>query len=836
MKNIKLAQTILGSNAHTAAAQNEHRVVPVSTLVVFDDRVTDLDLLNQALLPGSIGFTIRANADGLETITQLLAATGAKYLAIVAHGEPGVVHLGKTTLKIEQLQAQAQLLSEWDVESIALYSCEVAQGDLGRDFIYQLSELTGATVAAAATKTGCAALGGSWDLTVTTGKITAPMLFAAEILNTYRAVLGLNLGPAISYSVGPGPISVAIGINSDGTSKIVTANSKDDTVSILVSNPIGGFYPYSGYVVGKFPFAVATGDFNGDGNADIVSANLSDNTVTIIVNGDRGNYAVGFAPDALAIGDLNGDGKLDIVTSNLSDNTISVLVSNTFGGFNTSATPYNVGKTPQGVAIGDINRDGKLDIVVANSGSTANSVSVLIGDGSGRFPFGSDSYPVGRTPTGIALGDLNGDGRPDIVTANSGDTNISILLSDNTTTSGFYSPLTINVGKNPSSVAIGDIDGDGKLDVVTANSGDNTITLLRGNGFGSFNIPYNYTVGLNPYSVAIGDINGDGRPDIVTANSGDNTVTVLSNKSVVNNPRNDFNGDGKSDILWRNNDGSVALWQLNGSTATPKSIGALPAGWTTAGTGDFNGDGKTDILLRNTATGSVANWRMNGEAVIKATTIGTLTAGWSIAGTAYLYGDPRDINGDGTADILLTNTNGTVAEWRMNNSTVTEAKTIGTLSAGWSVAGTGDFNGDLKTDILLKNTNGTIAEWQMDGSTVLAGLVIGAVTPDWSIAGVADFNGDGKADLLFRNTNGNVAEWQIDGSTVTSTKIIGSSTPDWKISGTGDYNGDGKADILWRNDGGGVATWQLDGNNILAAGATSIPSAATSWNIAAPIL
>jgi Domain of unknown function (DUF4347) len=208
MKNIKLAQTILGSNAHSAAvgaaAHSEHRVVPVSTLVVFDDRVSDLELLDRALLPGSIGFTIHANADGLETITDLLAATGAKYLAIVAHGEPGVVHLGKTTLKIEQLQAQAHRLQDWDVEEIALYSCEVAQGDRGRDFVYQLSELTGATVAAAATKTGNRAMGGSWDLAVTTGAIAAPELFDASILEGYPAVLAVSFG-ATSYSaVGSG--------------------------------------------------------------------------------------------------------------------------------------------------------------------------------------------------------------------------------------------------------------------------------------------------------------------------------------------------------------------------------------------------------------------------------------------------------------------------------------------------------------------------------------------------------------------------------------------------------------------------------------------------------
>jgi FG-GAP-like repeat len=329
------------------------------------------------------------------------------------------------------------------------------------------------------------------------------------------------------------------------------------------------------------------------------------------------------------------------------------------------------------------------------------------------------------------------------------------------------------------------------------NSGTNKITINASTGVGTF------AQNLLNYS----DISG--------------AATILPLTVPV---RNDFDGDGKSDILWRNTDGSLALWQMNGSTATPSSIGALPAGWTTAGTGDFNGDGKADMLLSN-ANGSVATWQMNGSKVSKGNIIGTLVAGWSIAGMG-------DFNGDGTNDVLMTNTNGTVAEWQIDNGTVTESKTIGKLTNGWSIAGAADFNGDGKTDILLKNTDGSIAEWQMNGS-VLAAQVIGAVTPDWTIAGTGDFNGDGKSDLLFRNTNGSVAEWQMNGSTVTATAVVGSSISDWKISGTGDYNGDGKADILWRNDNGGIAQWQMNGNTVLSAGLTSVQSD-SSWKIATP--
>jgi phosphodiesterase/alkaline phosphatase D-like protein len=292
--------------------------------------------------------------------------------------------------------------------------------------------------------------------------------------------------------------------------------------------------------------------------------------------------------------------------------------------------------------------------------------------------------------------------------------------------------------------------------------------------------------------------------------------------------RNDFNGDGKSDILWRNTDGSVATWSMNGSTPSAGSVGTLTAGWTIAGTGDFSGDKNADMLLSNT-DGRVATWQVSGSTVTAAKQLGTLSAGWSISGTG-------DFNGDGTSDVLLANTNGTVATWQVNNSAVTATKTLGTLGAGWSIAGTGDFNGDGTTDLLMTNTNGSIAQWQVNGSGVTAKSV-GALGTGWSIAGVGDFNGDGNADILFRNTNGSVAEWQMNGSTVISTGAIGSAPTDWKITGTGDFNGDKNADILWRNDLGGVAIWQMNGSTVLnAGGLTGNPIVATSWQIAAPIL
>jgi alkaline phosphatase len=302
-------------------------------------------------------------------------------------------------------------------------------------------------------------------------------------------------------------------------------------------------------------------------------------------------------------------------------------------------------------------------------------------------------------------------------------------------------------------------------------------------------------------------------------------ATVVPNTST----RNDFNGDGKSDILWRNTDGSVATWTMNGSTPTAGSVGALAAGWTIAGTGDFSGDKKADVLLTNT-NGSVSTWAMNGSTVATAKQLGTLGAGWSIAGTG-------DFNGDGTSDVLFKHTDGSVATWEVSGSTVVGSKQLGTLSAGWSISGTGDFNGDGKSDLLLVHTDGSIAQWQLGAASVVAAKSVGKLAAGGSIAGIGDFNADGKADILFRNTNGSVATWQMNGEAVTAANTIGSSTADWKIIGTGDFNGDLKADILWRNDGGQIGAWQMNGSTVTAGGSLiGNPSVSSSWQIAGSVI
>ena len=284
----------------------------------------------------------------------------------------------------------------------------------------------------------------------------------------------------------------------------------------------------------------------------------------------------------------------------------------------------------------------------------------------------------------------------------------------------------------------------------------------------------------------------------------------------------DFNGDGKSDIAWRNTNGDVAIWLMNGTqTLSASDIGNVPNSWSIVGQRQLNNSGYADLIWRNT-NGDVAIWLMNGTQTLSASDIGNVPTSWSIAGTsAYNVTN-------GYAELIWRNTGGDVAIWQMNATQLLSGLDIGSVPTSWSIVGTGDFSGSSNTDILWRDTAGDVAIWFMNGTQVVSTSVLGNVPTSWTIVGTGDFNGDGKTDILWRNVNGDVAIWLMNGTQLLSGPDLGTVPTNWSIAETGDFNGDGNSDILWRDTAGDVAIWFMNGTQVVSAsGIGNVPTSLT---------
>jgi hypothetical protein len=224
---------------------------------------------------------------------------------------------------------------------------------------------------------------------------------------------------------------------------------------------------------------------------------------------------------SVAIGDFNGDGKLDVATETGGNffTVLQVFLGNGDGTFQ-PATSFSTNFRPLSLATGDVNGDGKLDLVAGTGAGapTLADVEVFLGNGNGTFQTHIITAP-GSFVQSLAIGDLTGDGKPDLVVPG------AVLPGNGNGT--FQPGVGFATGTGPAAVAIGDLNGDGKLDVVTSNVGSNDVSVVLGNGNGTFQPMAAFAVGAFPDFVAIGDLNGDGKPDIVTANLNSNNVSVL---------------------------------------------------------------------------------------------------------------------------------------------------------------------------------------------------------------------------------------------------------------------------------------------------------------------
>ncbi|WP_073284336.1 FG-GAP-like repeat-containing protein [Hymenobacter psychrotolerans] len=358
-----------------------------------------------------------------------------------------------------------------------------------------------------------------------------------------------QFAPFVSYSVSASPsYPVLADLNGDGRPDIVASSLSAGGINVLLGQTGGAFGAASTYPVqaNAAPFGLKLGDVTGDGRPDAVVVNTSINLGLSVLpgqaNGTFGtatNYPTNNSASAynVALGDLNSDGRLDAVVT--SGNGLAVFLGQAGGTLGTPSFAISSGSV-YGVDLGDVNGDGRLDAVVSNfESSSGTTVSVLLGQGDGTLGTPMQ-YNVGTAPAGLKLGDLNGDGRLDLVVANYNSSNLGVLLGQAGGTFGLMTAYSSGAA-NPREVALADFNLDGRLDVVATNMGPlsgaagSTVGVLLGQGNGTLGAATTYPVGSGsrPWGVAADDVNGDGKPDIVTANRDNNTVSVLLNFSLT---------------------------------------------------------------------------------------------------------------------------------------------------------------------------------------------------------------------------------------------------------------------------------------------------------------
>lgn len=359
-----------------------------------------------------------------------------------------------------------------------------------------------------------------------------------------------------------------------------------------------GFQKAPDLPTGNAPYSLQAADFDGDGHIDIATANRDANSVTVlyleddpetIVSAWRRDFPTGKGPFALFAGDLDGDKRVDLATADMGDNSITILLNQ--GGKNfAKKESFPLPGTPYAITGADLDGDGDIDLVVGYVQLTGkeNPSAVMVFENQGQGSFKPQaSHPVSLEPRSILVADLNDDGRPDIVTANKGGGGISLLFNRG---GGKFSVATeLSTGGAANSVFGADLNGDGKIDLAVANIESSAIAILLNQGKGSFSAPAQYNIGegaMFPFAVTGADLDGDGDVDLVTANLPTKNTSVLLNDGhgafqvqgvyhVGAGPRSvllaDFNRDHLLDIAIGNRfDYKVAILFQKRGTAIPK--------------------------------------------------------------------------------------------------------------------------------------------------------------------------------------------------------------------------------------------------------------------------
>ena len=391
-------------------------------------------------------------------------------------------------------------------------------------------------------------------------------------------------------------------VNNDGKPDLISVRGNPSVLYVWTNSGNGLFVSNASYAVGSFPYQVIAADVNNDGKPDLITANNSGKSLTVLTNDGNGGFVLAAtlpagtpsAPYSVAAADLFGRGKPDLISANSQAATFTVWTNIGGGNFASNAS-FNVGTpqmtVPQWVTTADVNGDGKPDIIGAcNNSGTA--LFVWTNNGAGGFASAPVPF-ISAATQGIlcvVAVDVNGDGKPDLVL----DTGQVTVLTNNGS-GGFAVSGTYPVGLSPYAVVAGDVDGDGHVDLITCNQGNNTLTVLTNNGSGNFGSNATLNVGSGPESLTAADVNGDGRVDLISGGwNSPGALTVLTNAATFL-PKLALNLSGNNVIVsW------PAIWT---SWSLQQSTDLAAGGWTSF-SGPIGNDGTTKTATNGPSAGN----------------------------------------------------------------------------------------------------------------------------------------------------------------------------------------------------------------------------------------
>ena len=616
-----------------------------------------------------------------------------------------------------------------------------------------------------------------------------------------------------------GDSKLDLAVPSQGSQASQGPGTINSGVSLLFGKGDGTFQAEQRLNVGGAAFEVAAADINQDGVRDLIvtrfgptdTANPYHSVVALLGNGNgsfqsplRSNV---YSPGPLAVTDMNGDGKLDLVVGNhlgstLGNSALSLLLGNGDGTFQPPQSLFS-GVSDAAIAVADVNSDHISDILAAGAGSP-DGVSVLLGNGNGTFR-NAQIFPVRFDPRAIIVRDLNGDGILDIATANVSGYTVSVLLGNGNGT--FQAERQFPSGSNPFSLAAEDLNHDGILDLIVGNeisfskgdfaagrgSNTDTVSVLFGNGDGTFQARQTFTVDNGPHSVAIADINADNNADIVAVNRISDDVSVLTG-----------NGDGTFPTQKRFATGNF-----------PSSLVV----------GDFNGDRIRDAVTTNSLSSDLSLLLGNGD--------GTFQARQSFApGPPLVSAVAADVNGDRILDLVAIDSGArAVSVLRGNGNGTFQDRVsfpVGSLPAMVVVA---DVNADGSPDLVTANT----VAFDSYHVSVLLGNGDGTFQPPSPVelgpnfffsegggpkwVAVADLNGDGKLDLtVITGSSGAVFTLLGNGdATFRAPQRLTAENGSRSVTAA-DINVDGRPDLVISNGASGdVSVFLGNGNGTFQA-------------------